>query len=386
MKARALPAAWPAPIAIVAVTAFAILFLHAEQQWEVLALAVGGALAVLVLGRSSVPALLDAAWSTHSTAFGWLSLAAGLAAIGFFAQDHFALLMLATVLLFGIACLGLTIQFGYAGVVNFSAAAFFGIGGYTAAVLAEHTGLPHLLVLVAGALIAGAIGSLLILPLLRTRGHYAALITIAFALLFRTFLEVNDALGGPQGLKVPGFHFLGWDFNSNIELGEDFEISFYLSYAVLSLLMLAGAYVLVRRLERSWLGLSLDAVRIDETAAAVFGFHVARWKILAFTLGNVLAGAAGALYAMMTGFVAPASYTLAESLILVSIVILGGVGNPLGVLPAAALVVVLPEKLQVIQEYRFLLFSLFVILVLLFRPSGLLPRRLREYLPGWGRA
>jgi ABC-type branched-subunit amino acid transport system permease subunit len=132
--------------------------------------------------------------------------------------------------------------------------------------------------------------------------------------------------------------------------------------------------------------LSLDAVRLDETAAAAFGFDVARWKILAFTLGNVLAGIAGAAYAQMTGFVAPQSYTLADSLILVSIVILGGLGNAAGVLPAAALVLVLPEKLQVIQEYRFLLFSLFVILVLLFRPQGLFPRGLRAYVPGWGRS
>ena len=270
--------------------------------------------------------------------------------------------------------------------VNFSGAAFFGVGGYTAAVLATRTGLPHPLVIAAGGLLAGVIGSLLILPLLRTRGHYAALITVAFAILFKTFLEVNDALGGPQGLKVPGLEILGRPFNANIELGAATELSFYLSYAAVSLLLLAAAFVLVRRLERSWLGLSLDAVRIDETAASVFGFDVARWKIVAFTLGNILAGVAGALYAMMTGFVAPASFTLAESLILVAIVLLGGVGNPVGVLPAAALVVILPEKLQLIQEYRFLLFSAFVILVLLFRPGGLLPRKLREYRRGWGSA
>jgi ABC-type branched-subunit amino acid transport system permease subunit len=138
-------------------------------------------------------------------------------------------------------------------------------------------------------------------------------------------------------------------------------------------------------LERSWLGLSLDAVRIDETSAEVFGFEVARWKILAFMAGNFLAGVAGAVYAMMTGFVAPASFTLSESLIFVSIVILGGLGNLAGILPATAVVVVLPEKLQLIQEYRFLLFSVIVILVLVFRPGGLLPRTLRSYRPGWGR-
>jgi ABC-type branched-subunit amino acid transport system permease subunit len=224
----------------------------------------------------------------------------------------------------------------------------------------------------------------LILPLLRTRGHYAALITIAFVILFKTFLEVSELLGGPQGLKVPGIEIFGWSFNANIEIGEEFEISFYAPYAVLALLLLACGLVLVRRLERSWIGLSMDAVRIDETSAAVFGFEVARWKILAFTLGNFLAGVAGAVYAMMTGFVAPASFTLSESLIFVSIVLLGGIGNLAGVLPATALVVLLPEKLQVIQEYRFLLFSILVILILLYRPAGLLPRRLRAYVPGWG--
>ena len=379
------PPLWPALVTIAAVSVFGYLFLRVEAQWEVIALAVGAIVALLALGRIGWAARVGSVWSARPAPLAWLSLSAALAVIALFAEDHFALLMIATVLLYSLACLGLTLQFGYAGVVNFSGAAFFGVGGYTAAVLATHTALPHLLVIAIGGVLAGLIGSLLVLPLLRTRGHYAALITVAFAILFRTFLEVNDALGGPQGLKVPGVQLLGWSFNDNITLGAGIELSFYLSYAVLSLCLLAGAYVLVRRLERSWLGLSLDAVRIDETAAAVFGFEVGRWKIFAFTLGNVLAGVAGAVYGMMIGFVAPASFTLAESLILVSIVILGGMGNPVGALAAATLVLVLPEKLQVIQEYRFLLFSGFVILVLLFRPEGLLPRRLREYLPGWGR-
>jgi ABC-type branched-subunit amino acid transport system permease subunit len=384
--AAARAALWPAFVTIAAIAAAGYLFLRVEAQWEVVALAIGSIAVLLSIGRTAWAARVSAAWSARPAPLAATSTIAALALIALFGEDHFALLMIATVLLYGVACLGLTIQFGYAGVVNFSGAAFFGVGGYTAAVLATHAGLPHLLILALGGVFAGVLGSLLVLPLLRTRGHYAALITVAFAILFKTFLEVNDALGGPQGLKVPGLRILGWSFNDNLELEGGVELSFYLGYALLSLALTVAAYVLVRRLERSWLGLSLDAVRIDETAAAVFGFEVARWKIFAFTLGNVLAGIAGALYAMMTGFVAPASFTLAESLIMVSIVILGGMGNPVGVLAAAALVLVLPEKLQVIQEYRFLLFSLFVILVLLFRPEGLLPRRLRAYVPGWGRA
>jgi ABC-type branched-subunit amino acid transport system permease subunit len=123
-------------------------------------------------------------------------------------------------------------------------------------------------------------------------------------------------------------------------------------------------------------------VRIDETAAAAFGVNAAGWRIAAFSVGNFLIGLAGAAYAMMTGFVAPTSFTFGDSLILVSIVILGGLGNPLGLLPAALIVVVLPEKLQVIQEYRFLLFAALVIVILLVRPGGLMPRRARDYFPG----
>jgi ABC-type branched-subunit amino acid transport system permease subunit len=380
------PAVWPGLIAIATVAGFCYLFLRVERQWAVAALAVCAVIALVAVRRTPWPALAGAAWSEHPVALGWSSLISASLFIALFYDNHFALLMLATVMLYSVACLGLTIQFGYAGVVNFAGAAFFGIGGYAAAVLALHTGLPHLLVIVIGGLMAGLIGSVLVLPLLRTRGHYAAVITVAFAILFKSFLEVNEVLGGPQGLKVPGLKILGWSFNSNIEFGADLELSFYVSYAVVSLVLLAFTLLMVKRLERSWIGLSLDVVRLDETAAAVFGFNVAWWKIFAFTLGNVCAGIAGGVYAMMIGFVAPASFTFAESLILVSIVILGGVGNPVGVLPAAALVILLPEKLQVIQEYRFLLFSVFVILILLFRPQGLLPRRLREYYAGWRRA
>jgi ABC-type branched-subunit amino acid transport system permease subunit len=251
-------------------------------------------------------------------------------------------------------------------------------------VLNTYTALPHLLVMLIGGLLAALIGSLLLLPVLRTRGHYAALVTIAFALLLRTFLEVNDVLGGPQGMQVPGMMLFGWSFNDNINVAG-IELSFYLNYFALSMLLLTGAFILVRRLERSWIGLNLDAVRLDETAAACFGLDIARWKITAFTIGNFLIGLAGALFGMVGGFVAPNNYTFADSLILVSILLLGGIGNPWGLVLATFIVVVVPEKLQTIQEYRFLLYALLVIMVLLFRPDGLLPRPVRRYFPGWRR-
>ncbi len=366
----------------VVVTGYAIVMLAVESELAVLALMAAAVALVVTAGRTGLGAWIGGAFA-DDRALNGAAVIGVLALTAAFYEDHFALLMVATVLLFVVVCLGLNIQFGYAGILNFAGAAFFGAGCYTAAVLTQHTALPHLLVILAGGVVAALLGSLLIWPVLRTRGHYAALVTIAFALLFKTFLEVNDALGGPQGLKVAGMSVLGWDFNSNIEIGEDIEISFYVNYVVAALALLVLAFTFTRRLERSWIGLNLDAIRLDETAAACFGIDVARWKITAFTAGNMLAGMAGALYGMMVGFIAPTSFTFGDSLIFVSIVLLGGIGSPWGVVVAAAIVVMLPEKLQIIQEYRFLLFASLVIMILLYRPDGIVPRRLRSYFPGW---
>ena len=370
----------PALAGIAGIAAYGAFFLHAESQETVLGLVALGVAGIAVLARLGWSARVRESLAAHPAASRAGTALALAAILALFCDQHFPMLMLASVLLYAVACFGLTVQFGYAGVVNFAGAAFLGIGAYTSAVLGAH--LWHPLVVLAGGAMAALVGSLLILPVLRTRGHYAALVTVAFGLLFRTFIEVNDALGGPQGLQIKGMNLFGWDLNSGLRIGET-EISFYANYVVLALGLSALAYAAVRRLERSWIGLNLDAVRLDETASAVFGIDVARWKILAFTFGNFIAGLAGAVYGMMTGFVAPNSFTFGDSLILVSILILGGLGNLWGVALAASIVVVLPEKLQALQEYRLLLYALLVIGILLLRPDGLLPRRAREYLPGW---
>src|SRR5215468_1320048 len=372
----------PGFAALAAVTAYLIALLAAEKQPLIiglLAVGIAGVLAANWLGWLTPVARSFA--EREDALAGW-AIVGALAVAGWFHDNHFVLLLVVTVLLYTVATLGLNVQFGYAGVLNFAGASFFGIGAYTSAVLNAHTGVPHLLVLLIGGLLAALIGSLLLLPVLRTRGHYAALVTIAFALLLKTFLEVNDVLGGPQGLQVKGMRLLGWSFNDNVDIGK-IELSFYLSYFGVSLLLLIAAFVLVRRLERSWIGLNLDALRLDETAANCFGLNIVRWKITAFLIGNFLIGIAGALFGMVGGFVAPNNYTFADSLILVSILLLGGIGNPLGLIVATIIVVVVPEKLQTIQEYRFLLYALMVIAVLLFRPEGLLPRPVRRYFPGW---
>ena len=356
--------------------------LAVERQLLILALLGLAVVAVLGAYRMGWAASVGRSFADREGALGALAIVAAFAVAASFHDNHFVMLLIVTVLLYAVATLGLNLQFGYAGVLNFAGASFFGIGAYTSAVLNAHTTVSHLLVLLIGGLIAALIGSLLLLPVLRTRGHYAALVTIAFALLLKAFLEVNDVLGGPQGLQVQGMKIGGWSFNDSIQVGNT-ELSFYMNYFVLSLALLAGAFLLVRRLERSWIGLNLDALRLDETAASCFGLDLMRWKITAFTLGNFLIGIAGAVFGMVGGFVAPNNYTFADSLILVSILLLGGIGNPWGMVVATVIVVVVPEKLQTIQEYRFLLYAVMVITILLFRPQGLLPRPLRSYFPGW---
>src|SRR6516225_5211302 len=381
-RGNPLAALWPGLATFTVATLYLIALLAAERQELIISLIGLGIAAITVIAWFRLFDGLSRSFVENEDVLGACAILAVIAIAAYFHDDHFVLLLIVTVLLYSIATLGLNIQFGYAGVLNFAGASFFGVGAYTSAVLGTYTAVPHLIVLAAGGVAAALVGLLLMLPVLRTRGHYAAVVTIAFALLFKTFLEVNDVLGGPQGMQVKGMTLFGWSFNENIELGS-ITLSFYLSYFALALVLLIVSFVLVQRLERSWIGLNLDALRLDETAAGCFGLDIARWKITAFRIGNFLIGTAGALFGSVGGFVGPNNYTFADSLILVSILLLGGIGNPWGLLVGAFIVVVVPEKLQTIQEFRFLLYALLVIGVLLFRPEGLLPRPVRRYFPGW---
>ena len=151
-------------------------------------------------------------------------------------------------------------------------------------------------------------------------------------------------MGGPQGMQVKGRELLSAGRSTTISTSGRSRLSFYMNYFIVSLALLVAAFVLVRRLERSWIGLNLDALRLDETAASCFGLDIARWKITAFLIGNFLIGIAGALFGMVGGFVAPNNYTFADSLILVSILLLGGIGNPWGLMVATFIVVVVPGE------------------------------------------
>jgi ABC-type branched-subunit amino acid transport system permease subunit len=352
------------------------LLLKAESQLQLLVVLLGFVVVFVLADKTAAGQEVSLICGDFSTFTNTAAFAGVIGLIIAFHGDHYALLMLSTVALFSLACIGLNLQMAFAGVANFAGAAFFVMGSYVAAVMSSFA-MPSILSLAAGGVVAGALGVLVLFPVLRTRGHYAALVTIAFGLLFSTFMEVNDTFGGPQGMRIRGFSLLGLDFNRLTSIGT-MRISFYFSYAVTATVLFALAFTLVRRLERSWIGIALDAARTDETVASAFGLSVVRWKVAAFLVGNAIIGVAGALYGMMNGFVTPNGAGLGESLLLVSIIVLGGLGNLWGAVVAAAVILVIPEKLQSIQEYRLLIFAVLVIGILLFRPAGLMPRQLRD--------
>ncbi|TCT05518.1 branched-chain amino acid ABC transporter permease [Aquabacter spiritensis] len=350
--------------------------LHSEAQGEVIALLAAFVAIFVFAERLSAGRRAIALCRAHP---GTVNLAAAVSVLAIAAvlrEEHYTLLMMATVALFATAAAGLTLQMAFAGVPNFAGAGFFAIGAYVPAVLGG-TGIPHLVVLLIAGCAAALLGLAILLPVLRTRGHYAALVTIAFGLLLRSFLEVNDVLGGPQGMKVPAFSLFGLSFARITEIGP-YDVSFYLPYALAGCALFALAFFVVRRLETSFVGLAFDAVRSDEVAASVFGLSIARWKATAFLIGNAMIGVAGALYGMMNGFVNPNSANFGDSLIMLSILVLGGFGNLWGAVVASVVILVIPEKLQAIQEYRLVIFALLVIAILRFRPSGLMPRATRD--------
>ncbi|GAB4532690.1 MAG: high-affinity branched-chain amino acid ABC transporter permease LivM [Anaerolineae bacterium] len=282
--------------------------------------------------------------------------------------------------LFLTACLGLNLQLGSTGMVNLASAAFYAVGAYTAGLLALRLGWPAWLTVLAGALMAGLFSALLFIPVLKTKGHYLALVTIAFQFMVTILLDNQEWTGGPQGLKnIPLFSIAGYSFNNSVNLGF-IELPGYANFFYLMLLMVAAVGIASQRIYNSWVGVTLSTIRDDEIAAQTFGVQVNRWKLVIFSLGNCFIGLAGAFYAHLVGFISPPNFTFEKSLVMVSIVILGGMDNVFGIVLGSLLLIILPEKLRAVQEYRFLIYGLVLIIMLIYRPKGLLPFVPRDYM------
>lgn len=288
------------------------------------------------------------------------------------------LFMLVTAGLYVMAGLGLNLQLGSTGMMNLASAAFMAFGAYSAGLLALDLGISPPITLIAGSVITGLFSILLFVPVLKTKGHYLALVTIAFQFMVVILLDNLEFTGGPQGLKnIPPFQIFNYDFSKPIDLGFT-TFHFYTNYYYLMLLFVALLAFASIRIYNSWVGVTLSTIRDDEVAAKTSGVQINKWRLLIFVIGNCFIGLSGAFYAHMVWFISPPNFTFEKSLVLVSIVILGGMDNIVGIIVGSLLLVLLPEKLRVIQDYRFLIYGLVLVIMLIFRPKGIIPFKVRE--------
>jgi ABC-type branched-subunit amino acid transport system permease subunit len=290
--------------------------------------------------------------------------------------------ILTIAILWIIVCLGINIQFGSAGIINLGAAAFYGVGAYTAGMLATKLGSPPLLNLFLGAVMTMVVGSVLFIPVLKTRSYYLALVTIAFVMAFHTLLNNAEWLGGAQGIVgIPMMSVGGYSFLQEIDI-FGLKLPSQANFYYLAL-VLGGLLVLIAsRLWNSWVGLTWNSFNEDTgdaLSAQCMGVAVKKWSMIAFTVGNFYIGLAGAFYAHMNSYVAPPDITFYLSLLFLSAVILGGVDSILGVSVAAVLLVILPEKLRALQQYWMIIFGIILVLMLVLRREGLIPVGTRTY-------
>ena len=281
---------------------------------------------------------------------------------------------------------GLNIVVGLAGLLDLGYVAFYAVGAYTFALLGTvydwsfWTCLP-----IAGA-VAAMFGILLGYPVLRLRGDYLAIVTLGFGEIIRIILTNWVALsGGPNGIAgIPRPTLFGLEFTRRTREGHSFHEYFdlpfsgdyriiYLYYVILILALITNLFVVkIRKLP---IGRAWEALREDEIACRALGINPVNVKLSAFALGAMFGGFAGSFFASRNGFISPESFTFIESAIILAIVVLGGMGSQVGVVLAAAAIVLLPEALRDFSEYRMLVFGMAMVLVMVWRPRGLLASR-----------
>ena len=278
--------------------------------------------------------------------------------------------------------LGLNIVVGLAGLLDLGYVAFYAIGAYGLALGYQYLGLGFWSMLPLAALMAACAGALLGFPVLRMHGDYLAIVTLGFGEIIRLILtNWLDFTGGPNGVSVPSPTFLGLEFGRRArEGGTPFHEFFHLSYnpnmkfifiyTVLVLVVLLVLFI-KHRLTRMPIGRAWEALREDEIACRAMGLNHVLVKLSAFMLGASTAGIAGVFFASYQGFVNPTSFTFFESALILAIVVLGGMGSTLGVVLAAFVLTVAPELLRSFAEYRVLLFGMLMVLMMIWRPRGL---------------
>jgi branched-chain amino acid transport system permease protein len=296
-------------------------------------------------------------------------LLTGLTAFGLAADDY--LLDIGVLVgVYTILGLGLSIVIGQAGLLDLGYIAFYAIGAYWTALLGTHFGVNFWILLPTSAVLAAVFGVVLGYPTLRLRGDYLAIVTLGFGEIIRiTLNNWRELTNGPMGIMNIPHPTIVLPGVGTLQFGLKVQ-AYYFFILVLAVLTV----FVVRRLVHSRVGLAWKAIREDELAAGAMGVDVRRAKLLAFGLGAAFAGLAGSFFAGRAGFVSPESFTFAESVLVVCIVVIGGAGSLAGVVLGALVFIALPELLREAARYRMLAFGVAMVTLALVRPQGLLGR------------
>ncbi|SNS01074.1 branched-chain amino acid transport system permease protein [Humidesulfovibrio mexicanus] len=280
--------------------------------------------------------------------------------------------ILISALIYVVLGLGLNITVGLAGLLDLGYVAFYAVGAYAYALLNMHFQLGFWAVLPLAGIMGAFFGILLGFPVLRLRGDYLAIVTLGFGQIVRLVLENwSDFSQGPSGIaniSRPGFFGVPYSVE---------QATTYIYYIMLVLVLLT--IFVTARLKDSRIGRAWLALREDEIACQAMGIDNTRAKLMAFALGATLAALMGAVFAAKTTFINPASFTFMESAMILAIVVLGGMGSVLGVILGAFLLILLPEYMRAFSEYRMLIFGATMILVMVFRPQGLIRAKRKVY-------
>ena len=275
-------------------------------------------------------------------------------------------------LIYVMLALGLNVIVGFAGQLVLGYAAFYGIGAYTYGLLHLYFGLGFWICLPIAGILTTICGLGLGLPVLRLRGDYLAIVTLGFGEIVRlVLLNWTSVTGGSRGISgIPRPEFFGIEMDLT-------QKTTYLYY--LSLIAVAITIIVITRLKNSRVGMALQAMREDEIASEAMGINLTQVKLTAFALSSAWAGFAGVLFAAKPQFINPASFTFMDSCMILAMVVLGGMGSILGVTIGALILILVPEYLRAFSDYRMLLFGATMVVMMLFRPQGIITGEKRHY-------
>jgi branched-chain amino acid transport system permease protein len=280
--------------------------------------------------------------------------------------------ILISALIYVMLGLGLNIVIGLAGLLDLGYVAFFAVGAYAYALLNLHFGMTFWMILPLAGLLGAAFGIILGYPVLRLRGDYLAIVTLGFGEIIRLVLENwNEFSKGPSGIaNIPKPGLFGIDLSLEASTA-------YVYYIIVGLVIFT--VFVINRLENSRIGRAWIALKDDEIACQSMGIDKAKTKLRAFALGATWAGMGGVVFAAKTTFVNPASFTIWESVIILCTVVLGGMGSITGVIVGALVLILLPEYLRAVSEYRMIVFGAVLVLMMVFKPGGMIENVRKTY-------